>query len=424
MKRFTKWLSGMMTVIMLLGMLPTAAFAVESGDNPSSGAKTAITVTAEDARQPSKKIPGCSFKLERVTSGRYESYGIKQTTSPQGTVTWGDLEPGWYRITQVGVAEGYKTNNAPIVNWYGSDKSMHEVTFQNYAQRSLTIKRMTNGVNPVKDAKFEVKDTNGGIVATLTTDSTGTAYLPFIAPGDYTVTEVYHPTGVDPVSVGRNPQALHVQQADSGDYILMFDSSEQPNLIIHYVERETHKGIPGAIFSLYNANGDLIASELKTDDSGIVTYPNLKAGTYTLRQTFVPDGYVKNLNTSDFKVEVGKDGDIIRTFYGDRPGTVTIFVKDSQTGLPLAGADVSLYSQGNKLVAGPQKTNEEGRVTFAGLENGNYTAVVNGAPRGYVMDSTTMSITVSANTDVIETFTATISASLCITCRTSPATRW
>ena len=49
MKRFTKWLSGMMTVIMLLGMLPTAAFAVESGDNPSSGAKTAITVTAEDA---------------------------------------------------------------------------------------------------------------------------------------------------------------------------------------------------------------------------------------------------------------------------------------------------------------------------------------------------------------------------------------
>lgn len=414
MKRFTKWLSGMMTVIMLLGMLPTAAFAVESGDNPSSGAKTAITVTAEDARQPSKKIPGCSFKLERVTSGRYESYGIKQTTSPQGTVTWGDLEPGWYRITQVGVAEGYKTNNAPIVNWYGSDESMHEVTFQNYAQRSLTIKRMTNGVNPVKDAQFEVKDTNGGIVATLTTDSTGTAYLPFIAPGDYTVTEVYHPAGVDPVSVGRNPQALHVQQADSGDYILMFDSSEQPNLIIHYVERETHKGIPGAIFSLYNANGDLIASELKTDDSGIVTYPNLKAGTYTLRQTFVPDGYVKNLNTSEFKVEVGKDGDIIRTFYGDRPGTVTIFVKDSQTGLPLAGADVSLYSQGNKLAAGPQKTNEEGRVTFAGLENGNYTAVVNGAPRGYVMDSTTMSITVSANTDVIETFTATISASLCI----------
>lgn len=48
MKRFTKWLSGMMTVIMLLGMLPTAAFAVESGDNPSSGAKTAITVPSGD----------------------------------------------------------------------------------------------------------------------------------------------------------------------------------------------------------------------------------------------------------------------------------------------------------------------------------------------------------------------------------------
>ena len=66
MKRFTKWLSGMMAVIMLLGLLPTAAFAVESGDNPSSGAKTAITVTTQDAQQPTKKIGNCGIKLEQI----------------------------------------------------------------------------------------------------------------------------------------------------------------------------------------------------------------------------------------------------------------------------------------------------------------------------------------------------------------------
>lgn len=413
MKRFTKWLSGMMAVIMLLGLLPTAAFAVESGDNPSSGAKTAITVTTQDAQQPTKKIGNCGIKLERVTSGRYESFGIKQTTN-QGTATWGSLEPGWYRITQVTVAEGYKTNNAPIVRWFGSDESMHEVTIENYSQRSLTIKRMTNATTPVKDAKFEVRDTNGGIVATLTTDSTGTAYLPFIAPGDYTVTEVFTPTGVDPVSVAKNPQSLHVQQADSGDYALMFDSSEQPSLLIHYLERVSHKGIAGAVFSLYREPDELIQANIKTDASGLATVSNLKAGTYTLRQTYMPEGYVNKLESTDFKVTVGNDGNIIKTFYGDIPATVTILVADSQTGLPLAGAEVKLYSQGNKLVAGPQKTNGEGLVTFAGIADGNYTVVVDGAPRGYVMDSTTMSITVSANQDIQEVFTATIAASLCI----------
>lgn len=413
MKRFTKWLSGMMAVIMLLGLLPTAAFAVESGDNPSSGAKTAITVTTQDAQQASHKIGGCSIKLERVTAGRYESFGIKQTQN-DGTVTWGGLEPGWYRITQVSVAEGYKTNSAPITRWFGSDENMHEVTIENYAQRNLTIKRMANAVKPVEGAKFEVRDTNGGLVATLTTDSTGTAYLSHIAPGDYTVTEVFTPTGIDPVSVGRNPQALHVQQADNGDYALMFDSSEMPALLIHYLERESHKGVAGAVFSLYKEPDELIASDIRTDDSGTAVVGNLTAGRYTLRQTFMPEGYVNKLQSAEFVINVNKDGNIIKTFYADIPATVTIMVADSQTGLPLAGASVKLYSQGNKLVAGPKLTDSDGMVTFAGLADGNYTAVVDGAPRGYVMDTTTIPITVTANNDIQEVFTATIAASLCI----------
>lgn len=73
---------------------------------------------------------------------------------------------------------------------------------------------------------------------------------------------------------------------------------------------------------------------------------------------------------------------------------MTFQVLDSLTGEPIPGVGVALYSQGNELVAGPQSTNNEGRVTFSGLNPGNYSAVITKVPAGYTMDMTTMAVTV------------------------------
>jgi len=415
MKKFTKWFSGILAVVMVLGMLPIAALAAESEDNPLHTEKTALTVTVVDAQDSTLRLNNCGIKLERITAGRYENIGIRYTgtAGKDGAVVFNDLETGWYRITQVSVAEGYKENSYPIIRWLGSDDNMHTENIQNYSQRSLTIKALSNNSEPVAGAKYEVRDTNNGLVATVPTDSTGTAYLPHLAPGDYTVTEVYRPSHYDPVSVGKNPQSLHVQQTDNGDYALLFNSSVKPALVIHYLEKETHNGVSGAMFNLYTLAGDLIESDIKTNDTGMAVVNDLKAGSYKLRQTFMPAKYINNLQSTEFVVNVGEDGNIIKTFYADRPGTVTIMVGNSADSTPLAGAAVKLYSQGNQLVAGPNTTDGDGLVTFAGLTPGNYTAVVE-APNGYVMDTTTMAVEVSANKDVQQVFTATILASLCI----------
>lgn len=414
MKKIQKWISGLMTVIMLVGLMPTAALAAPSTDPPTSGATTSITVTTRDAQNSTKLLSDCGIQLEKVTAGRYESFGI-QYTDTQGSTTWNTLEPGWYRITQVSVQKGYKENNTPIVRWFGSDQAGHTVTIENYAQRSLTIKRMANGTTPVAGAGFEVRDTNDQVVATGYTDSTGTLYIPTIAPGNYTVRETFTPTGFDPVSAAQNPQSLNVAQNENdGDYSLLFNSSTQPALLIYYLERETHKGIADCVFTLSTAAGNVIASNIRTDSTGAAILPNLAAGTYKLTQTSMPSGYIQNLQSTEFTVTVGADGNIIKTFYGDRPGTLTVTIADSQTGKPLAGAEVKLYSQGNQLVQGPVTTNGEGQVTFRDLDNGNYSIVVSGAPNGYVMDSTVAAVTINANTDSQMTITATIYASLCV----------
>ena len=65
-KQFSKWLAGLMAVIMIVGMLPTAAFAVsgnEDDDRPGDTGTTSIKVIARDARQTTKTLSNVGVKL-------------------------------------------------------------------------------------------------------------------------------------------------------------------------------------------------------------------------------------------------------------------------------------------------------------------------------------------------------------------------
>lgn len=415
-KQFSKWLAGMMAVIMIIGMLPTAAFAAlasEADDRPADNGHTSITVAVRDARQTTKTLPNTGVKLERVTAGRYEDLGTFYTGT-DGTYTWDLLEAGWYRITQISTHEGYKICNTPIQRWFGSEEKNHLVNIENYSQSLLTVTRLA-GTDPVEGAKYEVRDTNNGLVASGVTDKSGTVQFGSIAPGDYTVTEVFAPAGIDPVHTGLNPQSIHVSQGQDSNISLLFNSSKQPTLIIHFMETETGEPVAGARFTLTRTTSpSWSTSEITTDAGGIAYVANLSAGEYTLTQTFMPNGYIGGLKSDHFTVNSSDDSAIVRNFWADRPGSVTISVADSQTGKPIPGAEVTLYSQGNQVAGGPLTTNGAGRVTFAGLESGNYSAVVTNAPSGYTMDFTTMPIIISPNTDIERVFTATIRASLTI----------
>ena len=415
-KLFSKWLSGMLAFIMVVGLLPSAAFAANpgSGDRPGDNGVTSITVTVRDAADSSKVLPQSGVKLERLTSGRYEDFGV-QYTDKTGSITWENLEAGLYRITQVTAVDGYKMSTVMQQGWYGTDERNHVVDIFNYPEVTLTVLRLANG-NPIKGAKFEVRDTDGGLVYSGTTNESGAILFGAIAPGDYTVTNTYTPEGYDPVATGMNPQSIHVSQGQQSDISLLFESSVQPQLIIHYMETESGLPVPGGQFTLTRTSqpAETIDTEIITNSSGIAVVGPLEPGNYVLQQTKVPDGYIGELQSTSFTVKADSDGAILRDFYADRPGTVTFQVLDSLTGEPIPGVGVALYSQGNELVAGPQSTNNEGRVTFSGLNPGNYSAVITKVPAGYTMDMTTMAVTVEPNRDIDRTFTATIQASLTI----------
>ena len=418
-KLFSKWLCGMLAFIMVVGLLPTTAFAAQStnpgsGDQPGENGVTSITVTVRDGADPSKVLENAGVKLERVTSGRYLDYGTSYTDKT-GTITWDNLEAGLYRITQTRGVDGYKMSTFMSQGWFGTDEGNHTVDIFNYPEVTLTVIRLA-GKNPVEGSKFEVRDTDNGLIYSGTTNSSGTILFGAIAPGDYTVTNISDPEGVDPVDTGMNPQAIHVSESQQSNISLLFQSTVQPQLIIHYMETETGLPVAGGQFTLTRTTqpAEVVSTEIVTDESGIAVVGPLEPGNYVLQQTKVPEGYIGELQSTSFTVNADSDSAIMRDFYADRPGSVTFQVLDSLTGEPIPGVGITLYSQGNEVVAGPQSTNGEGRVTFAGLDSGNYSAVITNVPSGYTMDMTTMAVTIEPNRDIDRTFTATIQASLTI----------
>ena len=85
------------------------------------------------------------------------------------------------------------------------------------------------------------------------------------------------------------------------------------DITIHKVN-SSEAGIPGAKFKLVNDDGGETYPLITSDNSGNVTFNNLKVGTYTLTETMAPNGYVSSKET--YKVIVTENnGKATATLY-------------------------------------------------------------------------------------------------------------
>lgn len=88
----------------------------------------------------------------------------------------------------------------------------------------------------------------------------------------------------------------------------------------------------------YTANGGV--TTVTSGDGGKVTFKGLAAGTYTVQETKVPNGFLQNVKP-EFTVTIDKDGNVSFTqdaWHLVDPQTVTVKNVKSVTQLPLTGA--------------------------------------------------------------------------------------
>ena len=264
---------------------------------------------------------------------------------------------------------------------------------------------------------------DGELADTYTTDENGYFKTKEYVCGNYTVQEISPSEGylLDKTvySVGavaenyfieHNPLSMTVAEDVIKGNIAMIKHSDDGSTQIETPE-------VGAEFEVYLKSSGSYANAVETerdhltcDENGFAQTKDMPYGVYTVHQT---KGWEGTEFIADFDVNISADGQTYRYLINNAEfeSYVKVVKVDSETGktIPYEGAGFEIYdSNGQKIsmtFAYPTPTtidtfytNSEGYlITPEVLPYGEYSLVEVQAPVGYVLDSTPMSFTVSAD---------------------------
>lgn len=320
------------------------------------------------------------------------------------------LPIGHYRVEEVTAPEGYTINQNYVevtvdsnTAYYQDDVSKDiiiEAVYENHPVKGeLTVvkkgevldgykKDFTYKVQNLAGAVFAVyaaediytadfqKDSNGNrileyakdeLVAELTTGKDGTATLKNLPLGTYKVVEKTAPEGFVQNSEAQNVQFVYAGQDTPVVSESVEFSNERQKVEISAVKKDTEneKLLAGAEFALYAKEdikaGDAVIVKADTLLASAVTEENGKAvfgqdlpfGTYYVKETKAPAGFVSNGETIEATASYqGQEVEVVRLeeVFKNQP-TITEFTKsDLTTSVELDGATLTVLDQDKNTV--------------------------------------------------------------------------
>ncbi len=393
--------------------------------------------------------------LEGALFGIYEIDGndsIQQVSSDEnGTVLFEDIEEGEYYIKEISPPDGYTKSTDVVsvrVEEDSNDSKKLIVSYKNgdqpYSSETLEFvnnpidieftKHDSNG-NPLAGAEFTLYEENGTTVFEdrdpVTSDDDGKVVFTVIPVGKYVIKETKAPSGyrdfngaievevkVEDEGTVATVTFTEKDKSDSGEVEIGEDGTlivtnerrpSPPNPIPAYGKiaikktDEDKKVLPGAEFTLYDEDGKVVDRGV-TGSDGTLSFEDLEPGSYTLKETKAPEGYV--LEVDEKGVTVAANRTNTYTFTNkkaepEKPGRIEI-VKVDEEGRLLSEAWFSLIDGNGTTLENVVTVN--GRAAFEDVPVGRYTVKEVQAPEGYVLTEQEVNVTVDSEETVTVRF--------------------
>ena len=381
-----------------------------------------------------------STALAGVKFGIYSDSGCgnkiaEMTTGADGTATSGNLPVGMVYIKELSTVSPYiittEIKSAAITT-----NNTAKVTFTNAAATGkIRIEKvgdvLTSKVSeeteygtvnvPAYSQKglagvvYEVKNSAGAVVATVTTNSSGIAETDALPFGNYTVQEKSASAGyiVDD-TVHQVTLAYKDQNTPVVSVTIKADNELQTGGVkirkitekFNYEKLNFYNKLAeGYVFGLYTAEhigdvpADVLLEVLTTDDQGVAqTSISLPYGNYYLKELAVPDETVYLLTdklplTINSELNVRHyDSPIYNTMFKAKIGVYKLDAADKDRGL--AGAVFEVCDASGKLFA-TITTNEDGYAETIDLPVGEYKVKEVTPPAGFILSDEVKTITLT-----------------------------
>ena len=326
-------------------------------------------------------------------------------TDRNGQIILEDLEPG-VTITakETKTVDGFVLDGTPQ-SILIKEGEAQQLTFFNKRAGGVEIIKVNEAdqTERIPNVTFEIRQMDGGLVDTVTTDSQGRVYVELEA-GDYYAVEIQAGEGFQ---VDSTPHYFTVK--DNETTTLTVTNKAFSGIIIHKIDSVTEEGIYGVKFVLYDSSKKPIG-EYTTDDEGYIYIDDLPmSGRFYLRELEAAEGYTLDKEYKTVNVQAGKTvhiewentavtGQIQIYKYAAEYNEVT----GAAPGTPLEGAVYEIVHERSGKVVDYITTDVRGVAASKPLPLGRYKIVEVTAPAYWQVDATVHDVTLEFPGQIIK----------------------
>lgn len=216
------------------------------------------------------------------------------------------------------------------------------------------------------------------------TDANGRLSTDKLEAGTYVVKELNPPKGYM-VSDKTKSERVIVVKEDDGEIIVKVDNIKLPELTIKKVDAVTKEPIAGVTYRVSLVDDTSVQpATAVTDTSGVITLPELQAGTYEVTEISAPKDYIVNETPQRVKLEGGDEKTLL--FENTKYPTLIVQKTDGTTNKEIANTTFKIEhenSDGTIETVGTFKTDANGQIKLTNAEPGWYILTETIPAQGY-----------------------------------------
>lgn len=352
---------------------------------PEEGGNLGITNAVLTDTMPPNMGKPTNIKIDGESLGegsensniKGEYYTYDESTSILRVYT-SDFKPSDNKVVTYSseVLDGYsneiKTNN---VTFSGNDKLNNEEReadsawqFKIITKAEVILTKVDSKTkSPLEGAEFELQDGTGKTIqSNLITDKYGSIKVKNLVAGDYQFVETKAPKNY---TLDPTPVLFTIEEGETNVIQLIKENTLTPGNVTLTKVDDFENVLEGVVFELQDSEGNVLCSDLTTDEKGQLSVKDLAPGDYQFVETKAPNGYLLDTTPHKFTIQLGQTEDVFVEVVNHLKDFELLLNKvDAASGKAIKGATFEISDTlngsdlGISLATGV--SDEEGRIQF------------------------------------------------------------
>ena len=346
---------------------------------------TRVTLTKTDITGQ-KTLPGATIEVKDEQG----NVMYRETTDANGQIPQIPVVPGTYTFKEVYAPDGYALNEAEMRFTVDADGNVTGDTTIRDDYTRFSLRKVDESGKPLAGVMFGLKKADGMLMMTAKTDAKGMATFEKVPFGTYTLVETQ-------ALPGYLKTDTEIRLTVDGTFV---NPKEPIATVIN--ERQKIRGLkvdtagqalPGAAFSLINADTGEIADVAASDEKGEFYLTGFGYGDWIIRETVAPEGFNR---VEDVLIHVDEDWKAPNTLlFTDIPNHYE-FIKVDEDGCPMEGVKFALEDEDGNVLR-ELASGEDGIVHADDLKPGVYVIREIETQAGYRLTEETIRVVIDEN---------------------------